>query len=352
MNRVMMKCVCCLAAVVLGGTVVSAEPVTLKNAVDPGPNKRNEPFAKEFSLKKGTQFLDSAALTWQKRRRCFSCHTNYAYLYARPLISSDVVAHDQVRKFAEQLVEVRWPKHKPRWDAEVVATAAALAFNDAATTKKLHPTTKKALDRMWTVQRKDGGWDWLKCDWPPMESDDHYGVTLAAIAVGVAPEKYVETKLAKRGLQGIQKYLKANPAPTVHHQAMTLWAATYVDQLMTAKAKKATLQKLLKLQRPDGGWNLPSMGNWERADGSKQDTKKSDGYATGFTIYVLRRAGVPAKHPAIRKGIGWLKSHQRQSGRWFTRSLHIDSRHYLTHAGTAFAMMALAECGEIVPVKK
>ena len=59
---------------------------------------------------------------------------------------------------------------KPRWDTEVVATAAALAINDAATTGTLHPLTRRALDRMWTLQKPDGDWDWLKCDWPPLRA--------------------------------------------------------------------------------------------------------------------------------------------------------------------------------------
>ena len=61
-----------------------------------------------------------------------------------------------MREFAEKLVSERWPQEGPRWDAEVIAAAAALAFNDAATTGKLHPLTRTALDRMWTVQQK--GW--------------------------------------------------------------------------------------------------------------------------------------------------------------------------------------------------
>ena len=32
-----------------------------------------------------------------------------------------------------------------------------------------------------------------------------------------------------------------------------------------------------------------------------------------------------------------------ESGRWFTRSLNRDNYHFLTHAGTAFAVMALSE---------
>jgi len=31
---------------------------------------------------------------------------------------------------------------------------AALAYNDSLTTKKLHPVTKTALDRIWMVQQK------------------------------------------------------------------------------------------------------------------------------------------------------------------------------------------------------
>ena len=96
-----------------------------------------------------------------------------------------------------ELVEVRaffegraagWDKPdksaKPIREGEIVATAVAVAFNDAASTRQLHPLTRAALDRMWTIQRPDGGWNWFDCDLPPMEDDDYYGIALAATAVG------------------------------------------------------------------------------------------------------------------------------------------------------------------------
>jgi len=55
---------------------------------------------------------------------------------------------------------------------------------------------------------------------------------------------------------------------------------------------------------------------------------------------------VPAEDPRIRKGIAWLKTHQRASGRWFTRSMKKDNRHFITHSGTAYAILALVACGE------
>jgi squalene-hopene/tetraprenyl-beta-curcumene cyclase len=344
----MFCCTLFLCTVLCAARLSAEEPatldnVTLDNAADPGPNRLDEPLADRFSLTDAVRFLDSAALTWQKQRQCFTCHTNYAYLYARPLVSSDAPAHAQVRRFAEELVEQRWPEKGPRWDAEVVATAAALAYNDAATTRKLHPLTRTALDRMWTVQRDDGGWNWLKCGWPPMEHDDDYGAALAALAVSVAPDDYRSSEAARRGTEKLRGYLKTNPPPTLHHKAMLLWASSYGEPFLDTTDRQATIEKLRGLQRDDGGWSLATLGDWQRADKTAQD-ENSDGYGTGFVVYVLRRAGVPAGDEAIVRGVAWLKSHQRASGRWITRSLKQDSKHFISHCGTAFAVMAIAEC--------
>ena len=326
--------------------IPAAEVITLESATDPGENRRDEPLAESFSLDKAFAFLDSAALNWQKTQKCFTCHTNYAHLYARPVTTAAEPASLEVRKFAEELVTTRWAEKGPRWDAEVVATAAALAFNDAVTTSHLHSATKTALDRMLTLQREDGGFTWIKCDWPPMESDDHYGATLAVIALGIAPDGYAKTEAAQRSLEKLREYFKHNPGPTLHHRAMILWGSTYVEGLLTEAEKQQIIDRLSALQKGDGGWGLATLGDWKRADSQSQDLESSDGYGTGFVTYVLSRAGVSAKDPRIQRGVAWLKSHQRQSGRWFTRSLHKDSMHYITHAGTAFAVMALRECDQ------
>lgn len=316
------------------------EPVTLDNVRNPGPNRLDEPIAKQHSLDRAVHFLDSAALSWQKERQCLTCHTNFAYLYARPLLPGDAPAAREVRRYAEALVAERWKDKGPRWDAEVVATATALAFNDAATTGKLHEATRNALDRMWTVQRADGGWSWLKCNWPPMESDDDYGACLAALGTAVAPENYRESASAKAGLEKLHSYLAKHPPPTVHHEAMLLWATSYGEPFLDERQRQGAVEKLKSLQRPDGGWAVSALGNWKREDGSPQSAE-SDGYGTGFVVYVLTRAGTKSDDAAIRRGVDWLKAHQRESGRWITRSLWKDGHHFLSHAGTAFAVMAL-----------
>jgi squalene-hopene/tetraprenyl-beta-curcumene cyclase len=312
----------------------------------PTPNRPEEPLAEKLSLVKAAEFLDAESLAWTNQRKCGSCHTNYPYLLARPALKEvSQAALKEVRAFFEDRA-ANWDTKKPRWDTEVVATASALAFNDAQTTAKLHPLTRQALDRMWTLQRTDGSWNWLKCNWPPLEADDYYGVLVAALGTGVAPDKYAETLTARAGLEKIRAYLKANPAPHLHHQTVLLWVSCYLPDLMAADQRDATIKQLLALQRPDGGWSLPALGDWKRHSGEPNDKANapSDGYATGLVVYVLRQTGLAKDHAAIQRGAGWLRTHQRQSGRWFTRSLNDDRDHYITHAGTAYAVLALCAC--------
>ena len=310
----------------------------------PGPNSPDEPLAGQMSVAKAVDFIDRASLHWQRSRKCVTCHTNGAYLMARGLLKADPSPHISVRKFFEQYVD-GWAKKKP--DPEgIVATASALAMDDAAR-GKLTDTTRTAFDEAWKLQRSDGSWDWLKCGWGPFESDDHYGVTLAAIAAAKAPGDYAQTGQAAAGLAKLRSYLKNHPPQLPHHKAMMLWLGRELPEWVEENDRQRWQKELLELQLPDGGWAAAALGDWKRKDGSAQTLDRGDGYGTGFVIFALRQSGLPASHPAIRRGVDWLKTHQRESGRWFTRSPYKDGRHYISHAGTVFALLALAECGEL-----
>ena len=168
---------------------------------------------------------------------------------------------------------------------------------------------------------------------------------LAAVGVGIAPEEYAKTDTAKAGLAKLRGYFEKTPPPSLHHKAWLLWASLKLDGLMNKDERQKTIRELLALQKSDGGWSLPSLGDWKGNDGRENNTKApSDGYGTGLVVYVLRQAGLPVEQPAVKKGADWLRSNQRVSGRWFTQSLNNDGAHYITHTSTAFAIMALKAC--------
>ena len=325
-----------------------AAPVSAADFPKPAATKADEPLAKSFSLAKAGEYLDSVGVNWTRDRDCITCHTNMPALTAAPLVKG-TSGGKEIRTFLENDVAGWSEGKKPRGDAYVVATAFALAFNDSQQTGKLHEQTKAALDRMWDTQRKTGDWNWLKCDWPPLEHDDYYGAVLAALAVGYAPGDYANTPKAKAGVEKLKAYFKKTPVPDLHHAAMLLWASTKLDGILTADGQKATVTALRAKQRKDGGWSLPSLGEYKRRDEAKtpnDPNADSDGYGTGFVAFVLLQAGEKPDAPEITKAVEWLKANQRDSGRWFTRSLNNDRAHYIANAGTAFAVLALTAAGE------
>jgi squalene-hopene/tetraprenyl-beta-curcumene cyclase len=316
-------------------------------------------LAKTFSLARSADFLDAVTLSWMRRNQCCSCHTGYPYLLARTSLGDPkATGLLEARKFLEGRVAA-WDKggkgqgylkgegviERTEGVTEVVAIAATLALHDGQTTGKLQPATRTALARMWELQQADGSWTWNKEDLAPLEYDDYFGAVYAALGVGHAPEGYAQSEAAREGVARLLRYFEKTPAPDLHHKTYLLWASLALDGLMGKAERERTIQALLALQRADGGWSLPSLGTWKRNNGEPQDRDApSDGYATGLVVYVLRQAGVAATEKPIRRGVAWLKANQRESGRWFTRSLNRDGRHYISNAGTAFAILALKAC--------
>lgn len=327
--------------------LLAALPALATDYPDPEKTRPDEPLAKAYSSTAAAAYLDAVGVNWTRDRACITCHTNLPYLMARPAHKADDAGWKEVRTFLEKDV-ARWQDGgKPRGDAFIVATAAGLAFTDAHTGGKLSPATNAAFEQMWAAQKPTGEWNWIKCNWPPLEHDDYYGATLAAVAVAVAPDDYRRSDAAKPGLDKLRNYFADTPAPDLHHKVMLLWAATKIDGLMSAEEQNKTIADLKAKQRADGGWCLPSFGTYSRRDKSANDPNAaSDGYATGLAVYVLRQSGMEADNPVIAKGVNWLKANQRESGRWYTRSLNNDKAHYISNAGTAFAVLALASCGE------
>jgi squalene-hopene/tetraprenyl-beta-curcumene cyclase len=344
------------ALLLCGGPVsflVAQQPLTLADVKTGLPEiTADEPVAPEFSAKRAAQYLDRSALNWQKTKNCATCHTNLFYLVARPALTTVQPDSGEVRRFYEDYLNVRWSKKPPSENQGFwpVVVGAGLTFHDAQTTGKLSEVAREVLDLMWTVQRADGGWRWPDCDYAPLEIDDHYGVTVAALAVGMAPDHYADSAQARAGLEKIRKFLRANPAKSLHHRAMLAWCSLRIDGIASPAQRRDTLADLLDRQLDDGGWSTSGLlSDWKSArnDGQPLETKTSDGYGTGFAIVVARELGIPADDARLRRGVDWLRRNQRESGKWFTRSPVSDCGNLMSNVGSAYAVLALQACGEL-----
>jgi squalene-hopene/tetraprenyl-beta-curcumene cyclase len=311
------------------------------------PATDDEPLAAAFSVERAAQSLDTSALAWLKVNQCSQCHANFMSLIARPAIA--LAPAPGVRQAYETLVAERWEKSGLRYPSEAMVVAVPLAFNDAQTTGKLHPLTRQALDRMLTHQRADGGWNGIGGAERTF-INEYEETLLAALGIAVAPDDYAKTEAAATALDRVRAYCKAHPPVTPYQKGLLLWTARHVGGLMTDAERQAAAEALLSLQHADGGWNLrsllPDFDSWQ--SGKFAANLPSDGYGTGFVIFTARQAGVPTNDPRLARGIAWLKANQRASGRWFTPSLNTyTTLNLLSNSGTAFAVMALRECGEI-----
>ena len=155
-------------------------------------------------------------------------------------------------------------------------------------------------------------------------------------------------------------YIKMILTPP-HNYGLTLllWSNSRLPGLVDDARKQELIAMLMQQQREDGGWSIRTFGTpetWGKGNRAKKLKEEpefgappSDGHMTGLAIIVLREAGVSASDARLQKGVGWLKSNQRASGRWWTRSLNTDAWHFITYSGTAFPLPALQMC-DALPV--
>lgn len=367
-----MRSVTMTIAVLLHSVCLSAEPENAHDAAgtSAAPDysapyaeySADDPFG-EFDIERAARFVDGVAVKWGVKHDCVTCHTNGHYLMAPPKIFKNRPAAAEVRTFAEGWID-SWEKDGlPRTEI-VVAPAAFLTINNMQMDGDLRPATRDALAEAWKLQSEEGHWaDWLKCEWPPFEQDDHYGVTLLTIAMGMAPESYTNAEPARTGISRMLAYLRSHEAEEVHHRAMMLWAGKYFADLVSVEERERWIDELLRLQKASGGWASGDLGRWrqrapETGGYSHLDPElvereyppvmvdpNGDGYGTGFVMYALLQAGVPVSHGQMQKGLAWLQRNQQADGKWFTNSLRneYDTSNFLTHTGTVFALMVLAE---------
>ncbi len=243
------------------------------------------------------------------------------------------------------------PKSLESRGTESILNAMVLVSNDASA-GKLSADAKLALENMWGEQLKTGdaagAWSWLQFHNSPWEGDSqYYGATLAAIAIGTAPENYRALPDIQNRMKLLADYLVRERASQVPlNRVMLLWASAKLPGLLTHAQQESIVEEAIGKQQEDGGFSLSSLvGAWKRKDNTPLDPR-SDGYATGVVVLALQQAD-PSKVQSLTRARQWLVSNQGQDGAWPAWSLNkqrdpsSDVGRFMSDAATAYAALAL-----------
>jgi squalene-hopene/tetraprenyl-beta-curcumene cyclase len=325
------------------------------------------------------KYLDDRATWWESwppsqrdhQTVCVSCHTILPYALSRPRLTKmlleqnppepekAVLAHIEKRVSLWSQVEPYYKdaesgagKSRESRSTEAVLNAVILASN-AALQKRLDPTSRAAFNAAWALQLRTGehtgSWDWQVFHLSPWEGTEsqYQGAALMALAVAWAPGSYMNDPSIQPNLKSLRSYLKREYSnQPLLNRIVLLWASSQSPGLLSKAQRREIIGSIEERQQADGGWSLPSLGNWSRLDHTSQETK-SDGYATGLIVLALEKA---QDRDALRKARQWLETHQNSSdGSWSAYSLNkkrdpkTDVGRFMTDAATGYAVLALAE---------
>jgi squalene-hopene/tetraprenyl-beta-curcumene cyclase len=391
MRRVLGMAACFFAAIVALGWRAETGAADTGDSTAPAASEKQPDAraANSWDRKAAAAYLDQRADWWMGWKRaardhetfCISCHTAVPYAMSRPALRKSLgevgLSANERRLLDNVTRRVRlWKEVEPFYkDAdrgayksvesrgtESVLNALILASNDASNgpvNGHLSDDTRAAFEYMWAEQQttgdQKGAWLWLRFKNEPWEADDsdYYGASLAAIAVGTAPENYRAKPEIQNNLKMLREYLnRAYAAQTLSNRAVLLWASAKLPGLLEPERQKALVTELLSRQEADGGWSLTSMaGDWKRHDGTPQEAH-SDGYATGLITFALLQAGITQENAQLKRGLAWLTDNQnRTEGYWLAYSLNNNEEHHISpdtarfmkDAATAYAVLALSE---------
>ena len=377
----------------MGVTVGLARPAAQKSEEKPQAGWDRAAAAEYLDDRMDMWFANATKLrTGGEKTSCVSCHSSVGYALARPLLRRAMhvaaptpqevrLADETARRVAsygthELLYEINDAKKVESRGTEAVLNTVVLASADAAAGRR-EPgeATRKALARLWEVQRPDGTWDWLNFKLEPYETVDamYHGATLAAIGVGMVPGASTSAGAGK-----LRAYLRDNfAAQSLYNRTFALLASAALTDVLSRAQRDALVAELTQKQQADGGWSLQAMGPWRWSATEPPFTPsgpidsallaQSDGFATGLIVYAMLRNGLQTDAPAVSGGLRWLKAHQQRMRipvtsfvgdrtwtAWRADSLNYDRenggpkgepwrRLFMSDAATAFSALALLE---------
>jgi hypothetical protein len=306
------------------------------------PAWKNSP---RHAAQRGIDWLQPAAIQWQKDHGCFGCHIQAQALMGLAVArKNDYIVSDRILKELNEFTE---SQQKPdgtfvREDTGEPSTpfaAMGFAYWDDLTGVTRNPRLLKAVDWLLTRQRPAGEVpyrDWLSCGVRTVEQGSMMTTVNSLVAFDRA---FVETHDARyrAAADRARNWIVSAEPVTTQDKVFKILALARFDR--GEPLMERIVEQLIVEQHPSGGWR-------ECLDPS---TKDANPFSTGQVLYAFKQAGVGIRTSPFVKGVKYLLAAQNADGSW-----PADARAFHTggspHAASMWAIIGLAgSFGEITP---
>jgi hypothetical protein len=266
------------------------------------------------AVERAIVYLQEESADWLRTRNCAACHHVPMAVWALGVAERQGYAID--KKYLSETVESLLgskdklkasrifpdpPAPRPQGRGlNMGLPFLAVAAQAVSLTEGQRQSLKLVAEEIVKKQQADGSWEFFATlRRPPVnesQTTDAAWIVLALQGENDLPES------RRKALSKATAWLDKAKADL--HQDKAMKVILGVRSAKPRKEMRATIDELLALQRPDGGWS------------QTVPEPKSDAFATGQTLYALSLAGFTADRPEIKRGIDFLVATQKPDGSW------------------------------------
>jgi hypothetical protein len=283
----------------------------------------------------GLDWLQQAAVEWQKEHRCFGCHVQ-----AQVLMGLAVATKHQysVSREAFSILEQGTREYQDKEGSWFGGAISATQFGAMGLTHvdETHGVAEdrdflRGVDFLLTRQPQDGGMV-VDRDEAPIVQGRFMTSANSLVALMRAHETTQDAKYRTAADRALA-WVVANRPETTQDKIFKVLALSRFGTPQQKRLIAPVLDQLITEQQPDGGWK-------ERVAG-----KGSNAFATGQVLYALKDAGASTRSPVFARGVRYLletqvhDTHLKDDGTW--PATNTDTARPSNFAPTMWAVIAL-----------
>jgi outer membrane protein OmpA-like peptidoglycan-associated protein len=307
-----------------------------------------------FAAQRGIEWLQPAALEWQRQNQCFGCHVQAqaamglavaernGYLVSRAALqeltdymrllqdkdgseSNMLLLDNQSVMTAERAAK---SSHTPS-DQPITATqfaAMSFAHLDQLSDNKPDRTLVKFAD--WLAGKQQSTGELVPdLDRAPISQGSFMTTANAAIAFMQAFAESGDARYQTAGDKAVE-FIAAGKPKTTQDEVFTILALSRFGNPQQRSLVNGLIARLKAEQDATGGWCESS------------DLQGPNAFATGQVLYAFKEAGVDIRSPEFERGVKYLLGTQQVSGAW--PGQNTASSQPSEYAPTMWAVIGLA----------